>query len=606
MPTSGGVAPISPTLFQRNLAMKDSDIAQRERNTYGCSCRVEDELRRHGRPLHMAAKPANAPRAIRGTTRSARSWDAEAAKRMLMNNLDPTNAVDWEHLVVYGGSGRAARNWHEYDKIVRTLDALAEDETLCVQSGRAVYVARTHREAPRVLIANSNLVPRWSTQDEFDRLDRLGLTMYGQMTAGSWIYIGTQGILQGTYQTFLAAAEKHFGVPTLAGKLVLTAGMGGMSGAQPMAVTMNEGVVLDVEVRAERIQRKVDEGYCDKITHSLDEALAWAAEAQREKRGLSIGLVGNAADVFPELVKRNVTPDLVTDQTPAHDLGAYVPAGSLSELDELRGQNLAEYHQRSLAAIAKHVAAILEMQKRGAIAFDYGNNLRAQAERAGLSLRNENGDWMYPGFVPAYIRPLFARGMGPFRWAAISGDANDIRVLDEELLRVFPDDPGLARWVRLASERVPFLALPTRICWLGYGDRAKFGAAMNRLIHDKKVSAPIVIGRDHLDCGSVASPDRETEAMRDGSDAIADWPLLNFALNIASGATWASFHHGGGVGIGNSLHAGMVIVADGTDERAERLDRVLTVDPGIGVVRHALAGYPEAVDTAKTHGVKLP
>jgi urocanate hydratase len=525
---------------------------------------------------------------------------------MLMNNLDPTNAVDWEHLVVYGGSGRAARNWHEYEKIIRTLDALGEDETLCVQSGRAVYVARTHREAPRVLIANSNLVPKWATQEEFDRLDRLGLTMYGQMTAGSWIYIGTQGILQGTYQTFLAAAEKHFGVPSLAGKLVLTAGMGGMSGAQPMAVTMNEGVVLDVEVRADRIQRKVDEGYCDKITTSLDEALAWADEAKREKRGLAIGLVGNAADVFPELVRRGVTPDLVTDQTPAHDLGAYVPEGDLGELELLRGKDLAEYHQRSLSAIAKHVTAILEMQKRGAIAFDYGNNLRAQAERAGVRARKENGEWQYPGFVPAYIRPLFARGMGPFRWAAVSGDPNDIRVLDQELLRVFPDDPGLSRWVKLASERVPFLALPTRICWLGYGDRAKFGAAMNRLIHEKKVSAPIVIGRDHLDCGSVASPDRETEAMQDGSDAIADWPLLNFALNVASGATWASFHHGGGVGIGNSLHAGMVVVADGTEARAERLDRVLTVDPGIGVVRHALAGYPQAVETAQEKGVKLP
>jgi urocanate hydratase len=595
-----------PALFQRKFLMHDSDIARRERATYGCTCRIEEELGRFGRPLHLAARPASAPRAAHGTSRTARTWDAEAAKRMLMNNLDPTNAVDWENLIVYGGSGRAARNWHEYEKIIRALDSLAEDETLCVQSGRAVYVARTHPEAPRVLIANSNLVPRWATQEEFDRLDRLGLTMYGQMTAGSWIYIGTQGILQGTYQTFLAAAEKHFGVPTLAGKLVLTAGMGGMSGAQPMAVTMNEGVVLCVEVRADRIQRKVDEGYCDKITSNLDDALAWADEAKRQKKGLAIGLVGNAADVFPELVRRGVTPDLVTDQTPAHDLGAYVPDGDLGELDQLRGKDLAAYHQRSLSAIAKHVTAILEMQKRGAIAFDYGNNLRAQAERAGVAARKENGEWQYPGFVPAYIRPLFSRGMGPFRWAAISGDPKDIHVLDQELLRVFPDDPGLARWVKLASERVPFLALPTRICWLGYGDRAKFGQAMNRLICDKKVSAPIVIGRDHLDCGSVASPDRETEAMQDGSDAIADWPLLNFALNVASGATWASFHHGGGVGIGNSLHAGMVVVADGTEQRAERLDRVLTVDPGIGVVRHALAGYPEALETARQKNVKIP
>jgi urocanate hydratase len=586
--------------------MKDDAIAANERNKYGCSCDIQSELSQFGRPMHMAAKPASPPRATRGTSRSAKSWDAEAAKRMLMNNLDPANAVDWEHLVVYGGSGRAARNWHEYDKIIRTLDSLAEDETLCVQSGRAVYVARTHRHAPRVLIANSNLVPKWATQESFDELDRMGLTMYGQMTAGSWIYIGTQGILQGTYQTFLAAAEKHFGVPSLKGKLVLTAGLGGMSGAQPMAVTMNEGVVIDVEVRPERVDRKVEEGYCDKKTDSLDEALAWADEAKRAGRGLSIGLVGNAADVFPELVRRGVIPDVVTDQTPAHDLGAYVPQGALADLEALRGKDLAEYHRRSLASIAAHVEAILEMQRRGAIAFDYGNNLRAQAERAGVKVRSESGEYLYPGFVPAYIRPLFSRGMGPFRWAAISGDANDIRVLDEELLRVFPDDPGLARWVRLASERVPFLALPTRICWLGYGDRAKFGESMNRLIRDKKVSAPIVIGRDHLDCGSVASPDRETEAMRDGSDAIADWALLNFALNTSAGASWVSFHHGGGVGIGNSLHAGMVVVADGSDERAERLNRVLTVDPGIGVVRHAIAGYPEAVETAAQKGVKIP
>ncbi len=586
--------------------MNDAEIAESERRKYGCACDVESELGRFGRPMHMPAKPEAPPRAPRGRARTARSWDAEAAKRMLMNNLDPANAVDWEHLVVYGGSGRAARNWHEYAKLVRCLDELGEDETLCVQSGRAVYVARTHRHAPRVLIANSNLVPRWATQQSFDALDRMGLTMYGQMTAGSWIYIGTQGILQGTYQTFLAAAEKHFGVPSLAGKLVLTAGLGGMSGAQPMAVTMNEGVVIDVEVRAERVERKVREGYCDKMTDSLDQALAWAEEAKRAKKALSIGLVGNAADVFPALVAKQVTPDLVTDQTPAHDLGAYVPRGDLAELDALRGKDLAEYHRRSLAAIADHVRAILELQRRGAIAFDYGNNLRAQAELAGLNVHRDDGEWAYPGFVPAYIRPLFARGMGPFRWAAVSGDPNDIRALDDELLRVFPDDAGLRRWVRLASERVPFLALPTRICWLGYGDRAKFGQAMNRLIHAGKVSAPIVIGRDHLDCGSVASPDRETEAMRDGSDAIADWPLLNFALNAASGASWVSFHHGGGVGIGNSLHAGMVIVADGTDERAERLERVLTVDPGIGVARHALAGYPEAAETAQSKGVKLP
>ncbi|MFO0568722.1 MAG: urocanate hydratase [Polyangiaceae bacterium] len=586
--------------------MMDPEIAANERRKYACECPIEAELARYGRPLHMPAKPAAPPRAPRGTSRSARSWDAEAAKRMLMNNLDPANAVDWEHLVVYGGSGRAARNWHEYAKLVRTLDELAPDETLCVQSGRAVYVAKTHEHAPRVLLANSNLVPKWATQANFDELDRMGLTMYGQMTAGSWIYIGTQGILQGTYQTFLAAAEKHFGVPSLRGKLVLTAGLGGMSGAQPMAVTMNEGVVIDVEVRAERVERKVREGYLDKMTASVDEALAWAKAAQASGKASSIGLVGNAADVFPEFVRRDVIPDLVTDQTPAHDLGAYVPRGELGELDELRSRDLAEYHRRSLEAIAAHVTAILEMQKRGAIAFDYGNNLRAQAELAGVSVRNPDRSFKYPGFVPAYIRPLFSRGLGPFRWAALSGDEKDIRVLDAELLRVFPDDEGLQRWVKLASERIPFLALPTRICWLGYGDRAKFGDAMNRLIHEGKVSAPIAIGRDHLDCGSVASPDRETEAMKDGSDAIADWALLNFALNTASGASWVSFHHGGGVGIGNSLHAGMVVVADGTAERAERLDRVLTVDPGIGVVRHAIAGYPEAEATVAEKGLRLP
>ncbi|MEB2313471.1 MAG: urocanate hydratase [Sorangiineae bacterium] len=554
----------------------------------------------------MEARPAAPVRAPRGGQRTARSWDAEAAKRMLMNNLDPDNAIDWEHLVVYGGSGRAARNWHEYHKLVAALDALAPDETLTVQSGAAAYVARTHEHAPRVILANSNLVPRWATQTEFDRLDREGLTMYGQMTAGSWIYIGTQGILQGTYQTLLALAEQHFGVPSLAGKLVITAGLGGMSGAQPMAVTMNEGVVIDVEVRPERVRRKVDEGYLDRMTSSLDEALAWAEAARRERRALSIGLVANAATALSELVRRGAIPDIVTDQTSAHDLGAYVPEGELPELDALRGRDLAEYHRRALAAIAKHTEAILAMQAAGAIAFDYGNNLRAQAERAGVRVRDASGAYKYPGFVPAYIRPLFARGMGPFRWAALSGDAKDIHALDDELLRLFPDDAGLARWVRLARERVPLLALPTRICWLGYGDRATFGLAMNRAVAEGRVSAPVAIGRDHLDTGSVASPDRETEAMKDGSDAIADWPLLNFALNTASGASWVSFHHGGGVGIGNALHAGMVIVADGTEERAERLDRVLTVDPGIGVARHAIAGYPEARETARAKGVKLP
>jgi urocanate hydratase len=586
--------------------MNDREIAEREKKKYGCGCDVDGELARYGRPMHMAVKPAEPVHTPTGTRRTAQSWDAEAAKRMLMNNLDPRNAVDWERLVVYGGSGRAARNWHEFQKIRAALDALAPDETLCVQSGRAVYVAKTFEHAPRVLIANSNIVPRWATQQNFDAYDRAGLTMFGQMTAGSWIYIGTQGILQGTYQTYLALAEHHFGVPSLKGKLVLTAGLGGMSGAQPMSVTMNEGVVIDVEVRAERVKRKVEEGYCDKMTASLDEALEWARAAQREGKPLSIGLIGNAADVYPAMVERGAIPDVVSDQTPAHDLGAYVPEGDLKELDELRGHDLAEYHRRSLASIARHVEAILAMQRKGAVAFDYGNNLRAQAEAAGVKVRDASGAYKYPGFVPAYIRPLFCRGMGPFRWAALSGAAKDIHALDTELLRLFPDDAGLARWVKLASERVPFLGLPTRICWLGYGDRAKFGEAMNRLIHDGRVSAPVVIGRDHLDCGSVASPDRETEAMLDGSDAIADWPLLNFALTTAAGASWVSFHHGGGVGIGNALHAGMVIVADGTPERAERLRRVLTVDPGIGVARHALSGYELAEQTARDKGVRLP
>ena len=586
-------------------SVTDQQIAARERQTYGCTCNVEDELARFGRPLHLGAKPASPIRPASGAP-SARSWDAEAAKRMLANNLDPRVAVDWENLVVYGGSGRAARNWHEYHKIQQTLERLAPDETLCIQSGRAVYVARTHEQAPRVLIANSNLVPRWATQSSFDALDRLGLTMYGQMTAGSWIYIGTQGILQGTYQTYLAAAEHHFSVPSLKGKLVLSAGLGGMSGAQPLAVTLNEGVIIDVEVRAERVQRKVDEGFCDRMTASLDEALAWADLARRAGEPLSVGLVGNAASVYPELVARDVIPDLVSDQTPAHDLRSYVPVGDLEELDRLRTSDPEGYARRSLDSIAAHVEAILEMQRRGAIAFDYGNNLRAQAERAGVAVRDASGAYKYPGFVPAYIRPLFCRGLGPFRWAALSGDTRDIARLDRELLDVFPDDAGLRRWVELAGQKLPQIGLPARICWLGYGDRARFGSAMNRLVKDGSLRAPIVIGRDHLDCGSVASPDRETEAMRDGSDAIADWPLLNFALNTAAGASWVSFHHGGGVGIGNALHAGMVIVADGSDERAERLERVLTVDPGIGVARHALAGYPEALETASDQKLDLP
>jgi len=551
-------------------------------------------------------RPQQPIRAPRGVERRCATWDAEAAMRMLMNNLDPAVALDWKNLVVYGGSGRAARNWRCYRQIVAALESLRPDETLCIQSGKPVYVARTFPEAPRVMIANSNLVPHWATQTEFDRLDALGLMMYGQMTAGSWIYIGTQGILQGTYETLASLARQEFDADSLAGRFLLTAGMGGMSGAQPLAGTMIEAAILIVEVRAERIARKVDEGYCDRMSTDLDEALAWIDEATGAGEGLSVGLVGNAADVFAELATRGVVPDVVTDQTSAHDLLDYVPVGDLEELDALRLDDPEDYKRRSVETIMSHTQAILDLQAQGAICFDYGNNLRGQAEAGGLTVRDGDGQFLYPGFVPAYIRPLFCEGKGPFRWACLSGDPADLAALDDELLRVFPDDPMLHRWVRLARRRVPQLGLPARICWLGYGDRAVFGAAVNRLIADGKVSAPVAIGRDHLDCGSVASPNRETEAMRDGSDAVADWPLLNFGMNAISGASWVSFHHGGGVGMGYSLHAGMVIVADGTDARAERLDRVLTVDPGMGVARHADAGYVEAIDAAARHGLKLP
>ena len=567
---------------------------------------VEESTNITNRPMFEDERPKQPISAPRGVDRVCSTWDAEAAKRMLMNNLDPSVALDWKNLVVYGGSGRAARNWRCYRQLVTALESLGPDETLCVQSGKPVYVSRTFPEAPRVIIANSNLVPQWATQDEFDRLDALGLMMYGQMTAGSWIYIGTQGILQGTYETLASLARQEFDADSLAGRFVLTAGMGGMSGAQPLAGTMNDAAILVVEVRADRIARKVEEGYCDRMSTNLDEALKWIDKARSVGRGLSVGLVGNAAEVFAALAKRGVVPDVVTDQTSAHDLLDYVPVGDLDELDTLRNDNPDEYKRRSIETIMCHTQSILDLQAQGAICFDYGNNLRGQAEAGGLTVRDDDGHFLYPGFVPAYIRPLFCEGKGPFRWACLSGNPADLEVLDDELLRVFPDDPVLQRWVRIARERVPQLGLPSRICWLGYGDRAVFGAAMNRLIADGKLSAPIAIGRDHLDCGSVASPNRETEAMRDGSDAVADWPLLNFGMNAISGASWVSFHHGGGVGMGYSLHAGMVIVADGTDARAERLDRVLTVDPGMGVARHADAGYVEAIDTAVQHGVKLP
>jgi urocanate hydratase len=558
------------------------------------------------RPMYPELRPKRAIRAQTGGKLQCRNWDAEAALRMLRNNLDPRVALDWKELIIYGGQGRAARNWREYHRIVEALKKLTDEETLCVQSGRPVYVAPTHKEAPRVVIANSNIVPRWATQENFDRYDEMGLTMYGQMTAGSWIYIGTQGILQGTYETLGALARKEFGKDSLAGKFVLTAGMGGMSGAQPMAATMNGAVVLDVEVRPERIRRKVTDGYCDRMTAGLKEALGWLEEAKRKGRPLSVGLVGNAAEIHPQLTRMGVIPDIVTDQTPAHDIWSYVPVGELNAMEELRRNRPEDYKRRAYESIVKHVEAILEMQRRGAICFDYGNNLRQQAEIGGLRVRDEKGGFLYPGFLPAYIRPLFCQGKGPTRWAALSGDPKDILALDEAVLEAFPDDRHLHAWVRQAQSKVPFTGLPARICWLGYGDRAEFGKRINRLVARGEVSAPVVIGRDHLDTGSVASPNRETEGMLDGSDAIADWPLLNFALNAINGASWVSFHDGGGVGIGYALHAGMVIVADGTEEREKRLERVLTVDPGIGVVRHADAGYKIAITTARRKRVKTP
>jgi urocanate hydratase len=558
------------------------------------------------RPMYYEQRPAGPIKAPTGSKIQCRTWDTEAALRMLMNNLDPNVAVQPEELIVYGGSGCAARNWREYNRIIKALRGLGGDKTLCVQSGKPVYIATTHTQAPRVIIANSNIVPAWATQEHFDYYDEMGLTMYRQMTAGSWIYIGTQGILQGTYETLAALAKKEFATASLKGKFILTAGMGGMSGAQPMAATMNEAVILDVEVRPERIKRKVEEGYCDRVTDRLDEALMWVEEARRREEALSVGLVGNAAEVHPEMVSRGVIPDIVTDQTPAHDLLSYLPKGDLKKLDDLRAKDSAKYRQQSLQSIAVHAAAILEMQKAGSICFDYGNNLRTQAELGGLDVRDENGEFKYPGFIPAYIRPLFCEGKGPFRWATLSGDPQDIHRIDETVTGLFPEDEPLNRWIRLARERIPFLGLPTRICWLGYGDRARFCLAVNEMVAKGDIKAPIVLGRDYLDCGSVASPNRETEGMRDGSDAIADWPLLNFALNTACGASWVSFHHGGGVRIGYSLHAGMVIVADGTNERAERLERVLTVNPGIGIARHVDAGYEAALDTAVEKGVKIP
>ncbi len=541
-------------------------------------------------------------RAPRGKKRSCKGWQQEAALRMLMNNLDPEVAERPQDLVVYGGNGKAARNWESYRAIVKSLKELGNDETLLVQSGKPVGVFRTHDYAPRVLIANSNLVGQWANWDVFNDLEKKGLMMYGQMTAGSWIYIGTQGILQGTYETFAEAARQHF-KGTLAGRLVVTAGLGGMGGAQPLAATMNGGVIIVVEVDASRIKKRIATKYLDVMVVDLDDALKQAANAKKEKKPLSIGLLGNAAELLPKMAKRGVEIDLLTDQTSAHDpLRGYIPAGlSLEEAAALRFRDPKGYTERAIESMAVHVRAMLELQKHGAVTFDYGNNIRTMASKGGV----ENA-YDFPGFVPAFIRPLFCEGKGPFRWSALSGDPKDIHETDKAILELFPKDEALSRWMRLAGEKVAFQGLPSRICWLGLGARAEAGARFNELVKKGKISAPVVIGRDHLDCGSVASPYRETEGMRDGSDAVADWPILNALLNTASGASWVSFHHGGGVGIGYSLHAGQVSVADGTKEMGKRLERVLTNDPGIGVARHADAGYEKAAQVARRMKVKIP
>jgi urocanate hydratase len=548
---------------------------------------------------HKGHPPIRAPR---GTRLRTKGWQQEAALRMLMNNLDPEVAEAPDELVVYGGTGKAARDWPSYHAIVRALESLENDETLLIQSGKPVGILRTHTMAPRVLIANANLVGKWSNWEVFRELEQKGLMMYGQMTAGSWIYIGSQGIVQGTYETFAEAGRKHFG-GSLEGKLIVSGGMGGMGGAQPLAATMTGARFLGIDVDPKRIQKRVDSGYCDRIATTVDEALQLLAEAKKEGAARSVGLVGNAADILPELLRRNVIPEIVTDQTSAHDpLNGYVPNGmSLEAALALRQQDSTQYLACSMAAMGKHVAAMLDLKRRGSVVFDYGNNLRTQAKLAGVEDAFE-----IPGFVPEYIRPLFCEGKGPFRWVALSGDPEDIRKTDQLVLSLFPGDEGLKRWIKLAGERIHFQGLPARICWLGYGQRAKLGLAINELVRSGEISAPIVIGRDHLDTGSVASPYRETEGMMDGSDAVADWPLLNALVNTAAGASWVSIHNGGGVGIGYSQHAGMVVVADGTSEAALRLERVLTTDPGTGVLRHADAGYPTARSFAQANGLRLP
>jgi urocanate hydratase len=540
-------------------------------------------------------------RAPVGTSLTCKSWLTEAAFRMIQNNLDPEVAERPQDLVVYGGRGQAARNWEAFDAILTALKEMEDDETLLVQSGKPVAVFKSHRDAPRVLIANSNLVPFWATQEHFDQLSAKGLMMYGQMTAGSWIYIGTQGILQGTYET-LGSLARQRGWSSLKGKFVLTAGLGGMGGAQPLAVTMNEGVALVVEVDPARAHRRREIGYIDVVVTELEEAMTMVEEAQSNGDPRSIGIIGNAAEIYPELVLRGVVPDVVTDQTPAHDISMYIPAGlSVEEAEQLRQENPQSYHKRSLDSMSAHVEAMLAFKKAGAEVFDYGNNLRQRAFDNGVK-----DAFNFPGFVPAYIRPLFCEGKGPFRWVALSGDPEDIYRTDEAVMALFPEDEHLHRWLKMARQRIPFQGLPSRICWLGYGEREKAGLAFNRLVADGTVKAPIVIGRDHLDAGSVASPNRETEGMKDGTDAVSDWPILNALINAVGGATWVSFHHGGGVGIGYSQHAGQVIVADGTPEAEARLSRVLTTDPGMGVVRHADAGYPEAISAARRHGIKMP
>jgi urocanate hydratase len=550
----------------------------------------------------IAGPHKGAIRAPRGTQLRCKGWQQEAALRMLMNNLDPEVAEAPEELVVYGGTGKAARDWPSFYAIVRSLESLENDETLLIQSGKPVGILRTHAMAPRVLIANANLVGKWSNWEVFRELEKKGLMMYGQMTAGSWIYIGSQGIVQGTYETFAEAGRRHFG-GSLEGKLVVSGGMGGMGGAQPLAATMAGAHFLGIDVDPKRIQKRVESGYCDRIATSVDEALQLLAEAGTKATPLSVGLVGNAADVLPELIRRNVIPDIVTDQTSAHDpLNGYVPNGmSLDAALALRAKDSEQYVALSMATMGKQVEAMLELKRRGAVVFDYGNNLRTNAKLAGVEDAFE-----IPGFVPEYIRPLFCEGKGPFRWVALSGDPEDIRKTDQLVLSLFPEDESLKRWIKLAGERIHFQGLPARICWLGYGQRAKLGLAMNDLVRSGEISAPIVIGRDHLDTGSVASPYRETEGMLDGSDAVADWALLNALVNTAAGASWVSIHNGGGVGIGYSQHAGMVVVADGTSEAALRLERVLTTDPGMGVLRHADAGYPQAIGFASTSGLRLP